>query len=43
MWSALAGPNVPGALAKVGFLSAEGVLLRYVFVCHNNVANVDSS
>ena len=39
MWS---GPNVPGALAKVlGFLSAEGVFIEYMYsFANNNVANV---
>ena len=35
-------PNVPGALAKVlGFLSAEGVFIEYMYsFANNNVANV---
>ena len=35
-------PNIPGALAKVlGFLSAEGVFIEYMYsFANNNVANV---
>ena len=38
----ISSPNVPGALAKVlGFLSAEGVFIEYMYsFANNNVANV---
>ena len=38
----ISGPNVPGALAKVlGYLSAEGVFIEYMYsFANNNIANV---
>lgn len=42
MWSVLAVPIVPGALAKVlGYLSSEGVFIEYMYsFANNSTANV---